>query len=109
MNETQLENLALEWFAENGWQTETGPDIAPDSNRPLRADYRDVLLEETLKRALTRINPGLPAESVDEAIQKLKTVDHPIPVYRNRSFQDRKSTRLNSSHVAISYAVFCLK
>src|SRR5207253_6237085 len=24
-------------------------------------------------------------------------------------FRDRKSTRLNSSHVAISYAVFCLK
>src|SRR5690625_5670709 len=24
-------------------------------------------------------------------------------------FEDRKSTRLNSSHVAISYAVFCLK
>src|SRR5437870_9014139 len=26
-----------------------------------------------------------------------------------RPFEDRKSTRLNSSHVAISYAVFCLK
>src|SRR5690625_6745886 len=26
-----------------------------------------------------------------------------------RSSSDRKSTRLNSSHVAISYAVFCLK
>src|SRR5690625_7072282 len=26
-----------------------------------------------------------------------------------RKVQDRKSTRLNSSHVAISYAVFCLK
>src|SRR5690625_7125788 len=26
-----------------------------------------------------------------------------------RSWSDRKSTRLNSSHVAISYAVFCLK
>src|SRR5688572_31071550 len=25
------------------------------------------------------------------------------------SFQDRKSTRLNSSHSQISYAVFCLK
>src|SRR5690625_6515186 len=25
------------------------------------------------------------------------------------TFSDRKSTRLNSSHVAISYAVFCLK
>src|SRR5690606_40744118 len=33
--------------------------------------------------------------------------------YRNISFErealDRKSTRLNSSHVKISYAVFCLK
>src|SRR5690606_41300168 len=26
-----------------------------------------------------------------------------------RGFKDRKSTRLNSSHVKISYAVFCLK
>src|SRR5699024_11525501 len=26
-----------------------------------------------------------------------------------QSWKDRKSTRLNSSHVSISYAVFCLK
>src|SRR5438067_5913048 len=26
-----------------------------------------------------------------------------------RTLKDRKSTRLNSSHVSISYAVFCLK
>src|SRR5438874_4803446 len=28
---------------------------------------------------------------------------------RARAHRDRKSTRLNSSHVEISYAVFCLK
>src|SRR5690625_4324401 len=28
---------------------------------------------------------------------------------REHDVEDRKSTRLNSSHVAISYAVFCLK
>src|SRR6266699_5753106 len=28
---------------------------------------------------------------------------------RHRLHRDRKSTRLNSSHVRISYAVFCLK
>src|SRR5207253_11318842 len=27
----------------------------------------------------------------------------------SKGLEDRKSTRLNSSHVAISYAVFCLK
>src|SRR5699024_11759943 len=29
--------------------------------------------------------------------------------YREEQVIDRKSTRLNSSHVSISYAVFCLK
>src|SRR5437868_11438069 len=32
-----------------------------------------------------------------------------IPGPRGDKRQDRKSTRLNSSHVSISYAVFCLK
>src|SRR5690625_5454174 len=34
---------------------------------------------------------------------------HPSVQGFDPSDQDRKSTRLNSSHVAISYAVFCLK
>src|SRR5690606_41910778 len=32
-----------------------------------------------------------------------------IPTMRKLLEEDRKSTRLNSSHVKISYAVFCLK
>src|SRR3712207_8541187 len=32
----------------------------------------------------------------------------PLPVHR-QALTDRKSTRLNSSHANISYAVFCLK
>src|SRR5438034_6661605 len=32
-----------------------------------------------------------------------------VPGIRLRDRQDRKSTRLNSSHTVISYAVFCLK
>ena len=36
--------------------------------------------------------------------------DLPIgPTSKSKYFVDRKSTRLNSSHVVISYAVFCLK
>src|SRR5690606_41041456 len=36
-------------------------------------------------------------------------LDSVEPVHRQREGLDRKSTRLNSSHVKISYAVFCLK
>src|SRR3712207_7408610 len=41
----------------------------------------------------------------------VRTADEDLPVNRLRRLygQDRKSTRLNSSHANISYAVFCLK
>src|SRR5437899_7169607 len=32
-----------------------------------------------------------------------------LAFYRHFAVRDRKSTRLNSSHLGISYAVFCLK
>src|SRR5690242_21034749 len=35
--------------------------------------------------------------------------DQPVEERRLGRHQDRKSTRLNSSHMSISYAVFCLK
>src|SRR2546429_6933919 len=40
----------------------------------------------------------------EEGIQRRNGLDRD-----HRRFQDRKSTRLNSSHGYISYAVFCLK
>src|SRR5437870_8867735 len=40
-----------------------------------------------------------------ECIERARA-DSPLPL---RGLRDRKSTRLNSSYVSISYAVFCLK
>src|SRR5689334_24788135 len=36
-------------------------------------------------------------------------VAHDLAPYERAEVRDRKSTRLNSSHSSISYAVFCLK
>src|SRR5699024_12753278 len=38
-----------------------------------------------------------------------KSPSKPVPSLFLADKRDRKSTRLNSSHVSISYAVFCLK
>src|SRR5256885_9163763 len=47
---------------------------------------------------------------IDDATATPSTTDHnPSMIYSGwRSRRDRKSTRLNSSHLVISYAVFCL-
>src|SRR5207253_11156818 len=52
-----------------------------------------------------------PVELARERLEHLQVRDRPCvagALLRRRTL-DRKSTRLNSSHVAISYAVFCLK
>src|SRR5256885_2490716 len=49
--------------------------------------------------------PGGFGVRVDSAMESQSTV---VPNYEP-SRGDRKSTRLNSSHLVISYAVFCLK
>src|SRR3989338_8250114 len=42
--------------------------------------------------------------------RRLLSLPQPFPCrMRRRTGRDRKSTRLNSSHSSISYAVFCLK
>src|SRR5438270_10617052 len=40
-----------------------------------------------------------------QLVSRFSRYEHDVP----RPAQDRKSTRLNSSHSQISYAVFCLK
>src|SRR2546430_3759161 len=45
--------------------------------------------------------------SVDRAIELCRQADGRVT--GNHVYADRKSTRLNSSHSQISYAVFCLK
>src|SRR5690625_6039749 len=61
--------------------------------------------------AIQRIKYRLDKQNIDTAIHQsadLLCISPGQSIKRGRP-EDRKSTRLNSSHVAISYAVFCLK
>src|SRR3712207_7315678 len=72
----------------------------------------------TLFRSLNQI--GLDTERTKELATKLNTLLANYSIFyqntrgyhwniKGDKFLDRKSTRLNSSHANISYAVFCLK
>src|SRR5690606_39591280 len=62
---------------------------------------------------LVVFDPNNYAQNVLTAARTLQQVNNQIVSLQNQAQmlinQDRKSTRLNSSHVKISYAVFCLK
>src|SRR5690606_39541930 len=68
--------------------------------------------QEELKRAVKEhIKTGKIADVEGAHSVPMPSRDTSEPTFRDssRSGEDRKSTRLNSSHVKISYAVFCLK
>src|SRR5437588_3725320 len=59
--------------------------------------------KEALKK-LIEVDP-----TVNAIVSSGYATDATMSRYEDFGFRDRKSTRLNSSHTVISYAVFCLK
>src|SRR5256885_10774885 len=73
--------------------------------------WRALEIFRTLRQKLVDelgVEPSAQLQRLQRAILNSDTeLDRPEPW--KRAVRDRKSTRLNSSHLVISYAVFCLK
>jgi len=100
ITENDLEQLALQWFQDTGWQSDHGPDIAPDGPRSERADYRAVVLRGRLGAAIARLNPHLPPTACDQAVQALLTAGAPPLTAQNHRFH-----RLLLDGVPVEFAV----
>ena len=82
--ESEVENAALAWLAGLGHAVLHGPDIGPEGATPERGSYDEVLLTERLREALARLNPRLPAETLEDALRKVRQTDTPSLVEENR-------------------------
>src|SRR5437899_3795006 len=86
------------------------PSLLGDaSEQVLTALLENPHLDET-HLCLLLEREDLPQTILERIARRRQWLSH-YPVKRRVAFhpQDRKSTRLNSSHLGISYAVFCLK
>src|SRR5690625_5323904 len=87
--------VLVDWSQNNGSKTTVCPYSLRGRLRPTVAAPRT--WEEIEAGDLAHLELG-------EVLERIESGQDPIA-----ALGDRKSTRLNSSHVAISYAVFCLK
>jgi type I restriction enzyme R subunit len=83
--ESIVEQAALAWLAGLGWSVKYGPEIAPGELFAERGDYGEVVLAQRLRDALARLNPGFPAEALEDAFRKLTRADAPSILERNRA------------------------
>jgi len=86
LDEAQLEIATVDYFRELGYEYIHGPEIAPDGERPERADYGQVVLIGRLRDALVRINPNVPAEAIEEVVRKVTRPESPSLIVNNRAF-----------------------
>ncbi|MBN2549899.1 MAG: type I restriction endonuclease subunit R, partial [Anaerolineales bacterium] len=84
--ESIVEHAALEWLEALGYTTLSGLDIAPETPEAERQDYAQVILEGRLRQALARLNPGLPAQALEDAFRRLTRLDAPSLEACNRRF-----------------------
>src|SRR5439155_16962613 len=85
--ESVVEDAALAWLEGLGYKVRHGPDIAlgePDAERT-DPDYRDVVLEGRLRHALATLNTGLPPGAIEDAFRKLRHINAPSLVEKNRA------------------------
>ena len=86
--ESDIEKVALEWFAELGYTVLHGPDIAPDTPDAERSSYNEVILTRRLRDAVAHLNPKIPADAQQEAIRKVLNPDSPVLIQNNRAFHE---------------------
>ena len=86
MTEDQLEQEALGWLADVGYQHRYGPDLAPDGSNPERSDYRQVLLTDRLRQAVAALNPSVPAAAREDAVKQVLDLGTPVLLAANRHF-----------------------
>jgi type I restriction enzyme R subunit len=94
ISEDHLEQASLEWFQEIGYTFVHGTDLAHDGCSPERDDYRQVVLQGRLRSALKRLNPEVPASTIDSAVLQLANPNVPGLLPSNRQFHRWMTTGL---------------
>lgn len=85
--EDNLEQAAMEWFRDLGYQTQYGPDISPGGSFSERECFGDVVLYDRLYHALKRINRQYSDDIIAELVKKITRQQSMSIVQNNENFQ----------------------
>jgi len=70
ITENEIELFAIELLERLGFEYIYGPNIAADSETPMRESFEDVILKDKLQNALAAINPALDYDLIEYAIKQ---------------------------------------
>jgi type I restriction enzyme R subunit len=86
ITENKIEQSAIEQLQSLGWEYVHGSVISPEGEKPERESYEQIILTERLRKAVSAINPHIPQEAQEQAIQKILRIYSPDLLHNNEIF-----------------------
>ena len=107
MPESLVEEAALAWFRDLGYETLFGPEIAPGELHAERLTFHDVVLVDRLRSALANINPQIPSEAREDALRKMvgAGLDSAVLEVNNHRFHQYLTEGINVAYRADGHTV----
>ena len=84
ISESVVEEAAISWLESLGYTRIPDNIASPDGDNPERPAHSDSILEDRLCKAVDRLNPNIPAEARQDAINKVITSEYPNLIEENR-------------------------
>ncbi len=86
LTESNIESFAIKHLQSIGWQHVHGLGIAPGAEQAERENFEQIILTERLRKAVAVLNPNIPADVREQAVQKVIRIYSPDLLHNNETF-----------------------
>ena len=86
ITESNIETFAIETLESLGWQYIHGLAIAPSAERAERESFEQIILIDRLRKQLAVINPHIPEDAREQAVQKVVRLYSSDLIANNETF-----------------------
>src|SRR5659263_307625 len=86
ITEDKIEVFAIEVLKKLGWQYVHGLSIAPGAENAERESFEQIILTQRLRKAVERLNPDIPKDAQEQAVQKVLRIYSPDMLHNNETF-----------------------
>jgi type I restriction enzyme, R subunit len=86
ITENIIEESAIDLLKSLGWEYANGRDLSPEGLFCERDNYQQIILTGRLQNAIAKINPNIPADAQEAAVQKVLRISSPVLLHNNEEF-----------------------
>ncbi|NDC30880.1 MAG: type I restriction endonuclease subunit R [Bacteroidetes bacterium] len=86
ITEDKIETFAIEVLQSMGWEYVHGLAIAPGAEQAERENFEQIVLVDRLRKSVAVLNPNIPHDALEQAIQKVLRIYSPELLHNNETF-----------------------